>query len=153
MHILLSKTNEVELNANEVIVEKTKGTLSKMIPLIMGAVSRAAVTHATDVGQYFEEEGRLDFHLLQSEIVLTSKRIIFYKTSFLGNATDIYSSIDLTEIKKVELTMQRMFWKLPSVRIHLKNEGKMEFWSPLVYKRKTMRLVNALMKNTENGQD
>ncbi len=138
------------LNKNETILHTSKGSLNNMLPFLANSLfyaARSAHGNPTMSGK----PKKVDRGLLEIYLCLTNQRLMIWKTTFFGRPKELYISMDLSNIKKVVLKTIRMYWKLPSVKIILKDDEKIGFWSAKVYKNKTIRLTKALKERISSN--
>lgn len=134
------------LNKNETILFTSKASLNKMLTFIGGAILSAGTFVATGIPSTRVNK-KVDRGLLEIYLCLTNQRLMIWKTTWYGSPKELWMSIDLNDIAQVKLKTARMFWKLPSVKITLKNDESIGFWSAKVHKNKTLKLTKALKEN------
>jgi hypothetical protein len=117
------------------------GSLNKMLAFLVDTVFSSATFLATGIPSTFGNREKADRGLLEIYLCLTNQRLMIWKTTFFGSPKELFISMDLNDIKKVELKTKRIFWELPSVKITLKNDENIGFWSAKVHKNKTIRLT------------
>jgi hypothetical protein len=143
----MSKKVKSSLLKDEFITNTSKASLNKMLPYIAGAVISSAKFVATGIPSVDKKKKKIDIGLLEIYLILTNKRLMIWKTTWYGTPKELWISIDLDQINKVDIKFSKVFWKLPNVKIHLLSGEKIGFWSAKVYKNRTVKLINVL--NTE----
>jgi hypothetical protein len=117
-----------------------------MMAAISSAVLSAGTFVATGVHTRRRSSKKVDFGLLEIYICLTNQRLLIFKTNWIGRPRELWASFDLKDIDTVELKMKKMFWQLPAIKLKLKNDEKIGFWSAKTYKKRTLRLVKKLQE-------
>lgn len=140
----MSKKVKSLLIEGEVVLKVSKASLDKMLPFIAGAVISSAKFVATGIPSMDKKKKKIDIGLLEIYLTLTNKRLMIWKTTWYGKPKEIWVSIDLDQIEKVDLKFTKVIWKLPSVKIQLISGEKIGFWSAKIFKKRTVNLINTL---------
>lgn len=136
---------EDALLPDETLICSTKGTLDEMLPVISGAVLQAGSFVATGVMKV-GNESKPDQGLLSVVFCLTDQRLILFKTTWNSRPKEVWLSMDLEEVERVELNMVRMFFLLPSVQIYLNGGKTIGFASAKIHAKKTLAFVEHLQQ-------
>ncbi|TXB65846.1 hypothetical protein FRY74_04565 [Vicingus serpentipes] len=146
----MSKKINLILNEGETLLNTSKASLNKALPFIANTIFSSAKFVATGIPSHSKRK-KIDRSLLEIYLSLTNKRLLIWKTTWYGQPKELWLSIDLNQIKKVELKFTKIFWELPSIKIELYSGEKINFWSAKIYKRRTTNLITKLKELISNS--